>query len=238
MTNINRAYSGSEDLFAGGASIPGVSQHIGAVGLSASDAVIIGGIPSMLANMSLAEVGMLHVLSKCPGISEDGALWYAVKNGLTDVEFSRVWAVHTASAALTVQPRGSRKSKPKLPQIGVGPEVVIRLPLKDGQTVAVMDDFVVSMIEAYVGVDVQHELVKAQRWLEVNPAKRKTLQGMGRFINTWMRNCHERIQLQQQMNFAEREKSTPFGLRSSAPTPDSSAPASGQANSHLDALMF
>lgn len=201
------------------------------------DAVIIASLPAILETMTLAEIGMLHILAKCPGLTEGGAQDYAAKKGLPAELFGRLWRIHQATLSASAQPRRGKKAKPKLPQVGIGDVVDARLPLKDGSTVAVMRDFVETMISTYPGVDVAHEIQCAARWLEVNPTRRKTLQGMARFINTWMKNCHDRLQMKQAIMASQKENSSPFGVRSGQHSQGVGSTSQMDANMHLDALI-
>lgn len=206
-------------------------------GLPLADSVVLSNLPAMVVDMSLAEIGFMHILSKCPGLSKAGAAWYAEDKGLPSHQFERIWRIHEASMSMTSRPRTSRSSTPKVPQVGLGETVVERMTIKDGTQVAIMDDFVERMRATYPGVDVEHELRSAARWLEVNPAKRKTLQGLGRFINTWMRNCHDRIKITQTISAAERQSSSPFGVRSARRPDGNAASVAADSNMHLDALI-
>jgi hypothetical protein len=42
---------------------------------------------------------------------------------------------------------------------------------------------------AYPGVDVEGEYRKMEAWLHSNPQKRKTLRGIKRFVNTWLKSA-------------------------------------------------
>jgi hypothetical protein len=40
--------------------------------------------------------------------------------------------------------------------------------------------------KAYTNIDIGAELHKASQWLTDNPTKRKTADGMGRYVNGWL----------------------------------------------------
>ena len=55
-----------------------------------------------------------------------------------------------------------------------------------GDEVPIMEDYVKEMEACYPAVDVRAELLKAKAWLINNPANRKTVGGMHRFIGNWL----------------------------------------------------
>lgn len=65
---------------------------------------------------------------------------------------------------------------------------VLRLdfPTKCGKGYKLSPAFVAELISAYPGLDVAQELQRARLWLIANPAKRKTVRGMSKFLNGWM----------------------------------------------------
>lgn len=62
----------------------------------------------------------------------------------------------------------------------------ILLPLNDGSFYNVPEDKIEIWKQAYPAVDIIHELKKMISWLESNPSRKKTKQGIARFINTWL----------------------------------------------------
>lgn len=58
----------------------------------------------------------------------------------------------------------------------------------------------------YAHLDVRAELRKARQWLRDNPAKRKTPNGMPRFLSSWLSRA-------QNGNGQRRDNPTPFGER-------------------------
>lgn len=69
-------------------------------------------------------------------------------------------------------------------------DAVIATMLTDGgETFDVMASYAAEVATTYPAVDVHQQLLAAAAWLKVNPAKRKTLRGMPRFINTWLSNA-------------------------------------------------
>ena len=55
-----------------------------------------------------------------------------------------------------------------------------------GEVFNVPESFVEMLQATYPAVDIQYQLSRAYSWLVTNPAKRKTLTGMNRFLDKWM----------------------------------------------------
>lgn len=66
-------------------------------------------------------------------------------------------------------------------------DVVITLPLNDGNQYLVLKTDVYTWEELYPAVNVQQELRNMKGWLIANKAKRKTRRGIPRFINSWLK---------------------------------------------------
>lgn len=65
--------------------------------------------------------------------------------------------------------------------------VFITIPTnKNGEEFSVTQAFVDAMKELYPNVDVEAQIKSMKAWAISNPAKRKTKQGMTRFINSWL----------------------------------------------------
>lgn len=62
----------------------------------------------------------------------------------------------------------------------------IFLPLVDGRFYNVPDQKISNWSNAFPAVDVNHELMKMLTWLDSNPKRRKTVNGIERFINNWL----------------------------------------------------
>jgi hypothetical protein len=76
-------------------------------------------------------------------------------------------------------PKPPKNEKPSSP-------VVITILLNDGSEYPVRQDDVDKWKELYQSVDVMQELRKMKGWAEANPKKRKTKNGVKRFINSWL----------------------------------------------------
>ena len=60
------------------------------------------------------------------------------------------------------------------------------LILKDGSRFHISDNHLNEFVDAYPGVDVRDQIMKMSQWLKTNPTKRKTKNGIMRFINSWI----------------------------------------------------
>ena len=74
-------------------------------------------------------------------------------------------------------------------QTSFASEQVTRLPpliLKDGSRFHISENHLNEFMDAYPGVDVRDQIMKMSQWLKTNPTKRKTKNGIMRFINSWI----------------------------------------------------
>ena len=60
------------------------------------------------------------------------------------------------------------------------------LILKDGSRFHISENHLNEFVDAYPGVDVRDQIFKMSQWLKSNPTKRKTKNGIMRFINSWI----------------------------------------------------
>ena len=60
------------------------------------------------------------------------------------------------------------------------------LILKDGSRFHISENHLNEFMDAYPGVDVRDQIMKMSQWLKTNPTKRKTKNGIMRFINSWI----------------------------------------------------
>lgn len=60
------------------------------------------------------------------------------------------------------------------------------LILKDGSRFHISQNHLNEFVDAYPGVDVRDQIMKMSQWLKTNPTKRKTKNGIMRFINSWI----------------------------------------------------
>ena len=60
------------------------------------------------------------------------------------------------------------------------------LILKDGSRFHISQTHLNEFVDAYPGVDVRDQILKMSQWLKTNPTKRKTKNGIMRFINSWI----------------------------------------------------
>ena len=74
-------------------------------------------------------------------------------------------------------------------QTSFASEPVMDLPpliLKDGSRFHISQNHFNEFVNAYPGVDVRDQIMKMSQWLKTNPSKRKTKNGVMRFINSWI----------------------------------------------------
>lgn len=74
-------------------------------------------------------------------------------------------------------------------QTSFASEQVTYLPpliLKDGSRFHISHNHLNEFVDAYPGVDVRDQIMKMSQWLKTNPTKRKTKNGIMRFINSWI----------------------------------------------------
>ena len=74
-------------------------------------------------------------------------------------------------------------------QTSFASERVTGLPpliLKDGSRFHISENHLNEFVDAYPGVDVRDQIMKMSQWLKTNPTKRKTKNGIMRFINSWI----------------------------------------------------
>ena len=64
--------------------------------------------------------------------------------------------------------------------------VIISILLNDGSEFPITQDDVTAWADLYQAVDIMQELRKMKGWADANPKKRKTKQGIKRFINSWL----------------------------------------------------
>ena len=74
-------------------------------------------------------------------------------------------------------------------QTSFASEPVMDLPpliLKDGSRFYISQNHFNEFVNAYPGVDVRDQIMKMSQWLKTNQTKRKTQNGIMRFINSWI----------------------------------------------------
>jgi len=62
----------------------------------------------------------------------------------------------------------------------------VELPLKDGDSVRLDNQYIDEITLAYPLLNINSELLKMRSWLISNPDKQKTARGTPRFVNTWL----------------------------------------------------
>ena len=71
------------------------------------------------------------------------------------------------------------------------PQVVCVFQTKDGREWAFTTEYGNQLAKTFPQVDVPQQLRQMQQWWDANPAKRKTVKGMKRFVNNWMTTANE-----------------------------------------------
>ena len=74
----------------------------------------------------------------------------------------------------------------------VSAPAVITLPLNDNSQYPVSQEQVDKWSELYPAVDIMQELRKMAGWLDANPKRRKTKQGILRFITSWLARAQDK----------------------------------------------
>lgn len=70
--------------------------------------------------------------------------------------------------------------------------VVKPMLLNDGTDYQVDDKDVIAWQRTYPAIDVHQELNAMESWLDANPTRRKTKNGIKRFINSWLGRAQDR----------------------------------------------
>jgi len=78
------------------------------------------------------------------------------------------------------------KPKPKKELVVDDSEILGLLPLNNGDSFDVTENYFNSLAELYPAVDVGQELNNMLGWLDSNPTKRKTKTGIKKFITSWL----------------------------------------------------
>lgn len=86
---------------------------------------------------------------------------------------------------------GAEKTQPQTITATPPAEIFISLPLIGGMTFPVTLEYIASRAVLYPAVDIQQELRNMVGWLESNPTKRKTPNGIKKFITTWLQRCQD-----------------------------------------------
>lgn len=72
------------------------------------------------------------------------------------------------------------------------------LILKDGSRFHISQTHLKEFVDAYPDVDVRDQILKMSQWLKTNPTKRKTKNGIMRFINSWIARAERAYTLKPQ----------------------------------------
>lgn len=86
-------------------------------------------------------------------------------------------------------------------QTSFASEPVMDLPpliLKDGSRFHISQTHLKEFVDAYPDVNVRDQILKMSQWLKTNPTKRKTKNGIMRFINSWIARAEREYTLKPQ----------------------------------------
>lgn len=86
-------------------------------------------------------------------------------------------------------------------QTSFASEQVTGLPsliLKDGSRFHISQTHLKEFVDAYPDVNVRDQILKMSQWLKTNPTKRKTKNGIMRFINSWIARAEREYTLKPQ----------------------------------------
>ena len=102
--------------------------------------------------------------------------------------------------ALTECGYGDSRAKPKAQKEG---KVVGTILTVTEEHYRVMEEDVQTYREAYPAVDVLAQLKKMKAWALANPSQRKTMNGMSRFVNSWLAREQDRAKVNNTYTQAE-----------------------------------
>lgn len=138
-----------------------------------------------------ARWGSTKDTEECQGISSNAKNAQAclsipsnAKNGNTETE-TESETESEAESNILLSGAGTPPAPPPSP-------AVIAILLNDKTEYAVTEADVAGWSELYPAVDVMRELRKMKGWADANPTKRKTRNGVKRFINNWLAKEQDR----------------------------------------------
>ena len=111
----------------------------------------------------------------------DRELWKAAQDAGKDDDRSGSWILNRALEQYLNKKKPKKKTEVAVPE----EDVILWLPCKSGQHPVTKDD-VMQYIQTYPNIDLEVQLKSMYSWLDANPSKRKTANGMKRFINGWL----------------------------------------------------
>ena len=129
-------------------------------------------LPGQMPSKSLANAKQVPSNSSSKGLANCSKL---NKTKLNQTKLNKTKANHTKE--LSTEP--SRDASMQEP-------VFIKLPLNDGTEHLVTEKDLQRYAELYPAVDIKQDLRNMAGWLEANPTKRKTKNGVRRFITNWL----------------------------------------------------
>ena len=126
------------------------------------------------------------IIAKSPDVSPDKSL--DVSPDVASLEEEREIEVEVEEENNTLLPGAETPPAPQEPPKAKKPSspVVISILLNDKSEYQITEDDVAAWRELYQAVDIMQELRKMKGWADANPSKRKTRNGIKRFINGWL----------------------------------------------------
>ncbi len=77
-----------------------------------------------------------------------------------------------------------------------------------GEFFDITEEHVKKFKDCYQAVDIIHELKRIELWLESNPRKRKTMDGMMKFVNSWLGRAQDKPQKQYNTSSGYQQQSS------------------------------
>lgn len=126
--------------------------------------------------------------------------------------------------------KGRGAAAPEAEPEDVSP-VVCEILCKNNKVVKITEKWIEEKSPLYSGVDIRRELLLAAEWCRVNPVKRKTESGVGKFLMNWLNSARTREQTQRHILNTPSKAGAGFGTggRKIEPVAGSAPPAGSNA---------
>lgn len=117
----------------------------------------------------------------------DGDNWQALIKLGEDDDRSGSWHLNKAAEAYLAKKKPKAKAKPP----AVVQNAIMFMPLNSGEHGITQED-IEKYTQLYPAVNVDNELRAMIGWLDANPAKRKTANGIKNFISSWLKRAQDK----------------------------------------------
>lgn len=117
----------------------------------------------------------------------DNQLWVAAKEAGELQERSGSWILNKALEAYLAK----KKPKTKTKAPAAVKDAIMFMPLNSGEYGVTRED-IEKYIFLYPAVNVDQELRAMIGWLDANPSKRKTANGIKNFIGSWLKRAQDK----------------------------------------------